>query len=153
LNIIIKAIPHKEQAYETVGDYAMLPNGVLDVVVSELGDARMEFLVGIHEAIEAGLMHFAGIPLQSSTDFDVLYEAARPDAEGWHDSTAVAAFLAIAGEDAPLPTVDSEPGDHPAAPYRKQHTLATAAERMLAAELGVDWHAYTEACEHAGSKA
>ena len=153
MNIIIKTIPHKEQAYETVGDYAMLPNGVLDVVVSDLGDERMEFLVGIHEAIEAGLMRFAGIPLRASTDFDVLYEAARPDADGWRDTTAVEAFLAMAGEDAPLPTTDSEPGDHPAAPYARQHTIATAAERMLAAELGVDWHAYTVACENAGSKA
>jgi DNA polymerase elongation subunit (family B) len=37
---------------------------------------------------------------------------------------------------------DSEPGDDPKAPYYRQHQIATAVERLLAVELGVDWGAY-----------
>ena len=35
-----------------------------------------------------------------------------------------------------------EPGDDPKAPYRKQHLIATGVEKLMAAELGVDWKAY-----------
>jgi hypothetical protein len=37
---------------------------------------------------------------------------------------------------------DTEPGDDPRAPYHKQHVFAENIERLLAAELGVDWSAY-----------
>jgi hypothetical protein len=37
---------------------------------------------------------------------------------------------------------DVEPGDHPDAPYKREHCFATGIERLLAAELGVDWTAY-----------
>jgi hypothetical protein len=35
-----------------------------------------------------------------------------------------------------------KPGDDPRAPYHKQHVFAENIERLLAAELGVDWSAY-----------
>jgi hypothetical protein len=155
MNISIRTIPHADQLYETVGNYFLIPNETdvarrLDVVVSDLRDWKMEFLIGIHETIESALMLAAGIPLIASTDFDVLYEAARPDEDGWRNSDAVDKFRAVIGPEDPLPTRDSEPGDHPASPYKRQHCFATAVERLLAAELAVDWEAYTIACENAG---
>jgi hypothetical protein len=37
---------------------------------------------------------------------------------------------------------EGEPGDSIKAPYYKQHQIATGIERILAAELGVDWNKY-----------
>jgi len=37
---------------------------------------------------------------------------------------------------------DSEPGDSELAPYYAEHQFATAIERRLAAELGVNWDHY-----------
>jgi hypothetical protein len=39
---------------------------------------------------------------------------------------------------------EAEPGDDPAAPYRREHFFATNIERLFAAELGVDWSEYEE---------
>jgi hypothetical protein len=43
-----------------------------------------------------------------------------------------------------LHTDSEEPGDAVGAPYRKQHCIATAVERLLCAELGVDWDRYNQ---------
>jgi hypothetical protein len=143
MKFTIRTIPHEDQAYDTVGDYEYVmhgkPESHIEVFVSNLGDERMEFLVAIHELIEAGLMHFAGIPLRASTDFDIEFEAAR-NIEGGSFEFRRRRYPG-----------DAEPGDSPDAPYKRQHTIATAAERMLAAELGVDWHEYTQLCEKAGA--
>ena len=40
---------------------------------------------------------------------------------------------------------DSEPGDDPNCPCRKEHFFVTSVERLLAAELGVDWAEYDAA--------
>ncbi len=37
---------------------------------------------------------------------------------------------------------EGEPGDDPRAPYYRQHQVASGIERLLAAELGVDWVTY-----------
>jgi hypothetical protein len=140
--MLIRTIPHGTQRYSTVGDYFDHSDVHLniEVVVSDMGDQRMEFLVGIHEAIEAGLMKFAGIPLQASTDFDVPYEADR-------DLALEASFRRAAGFGCPCDiTPTSEPGDDIHAPYYRAHQFATAVERMLAVELGVDWKAYEDRC-------
>ena len=36
-------------------------------------------------------------------------------------------------------------GDHPKAPYRKQHKFATMIERIVAWHIGVDWEKYEKA--------
>jgi hypothetical protein len=90
----------------------------LHVTVSKMSDQRYEFLVGMHEAIEAYLAVHAGISPAAVDKFDEAYEAGRKKGD------------------------DSEPGDDPRAPYRKQHVFAENIERLLATELGVDWSAY-----------
>jgi hypothetical protein len=37
---------------------------------------------------------------------------------------------------------DAEPGDHPKAPYKDEHTFATMVEMMMAQKLGVKWSDY-----------
>ena len=38
-----------------------------------------------------------------------------------------------------------EPGDHPGAPYRREHRAAYVPETFLADAFDLDWHAYQEA--------
>ncbi len=92
-------------------------NGVLRVKVSELPDWRYEALVAIHEIVEATLCRADGVTPEQVDAFDMAFKG------------------------------DSEPGDDPQAPYRRQHLMATAIEKMLAAALGVDWQAYERAIE------
>jgi hypothetical protein len=129
MHIYIDTIPHAEQRYPTVGDWKFAAEGgaitklgltkeVLNIKVSEMDNLDYEFLVGLHEMIEAYLCFKRGVPEEAITDFDKMFEATRPE-----DNT-------------------DEPGDHPNAPYRKEHFFATSIERLVAAELGVDWFEY-----------
>lgn len=127
--IQIESIPHESQRYPTVGDYWDDENGVEQIRVSEMGDWRYELLVAVHELIEKALTKHRGIAEEHISTFDINFENAR--AEG----------RAI-----------GEPGDHPHAPYRNEHFFATNLERLLAAELDVDWFEYDRHVESLGIK-
>jgi hypothetical protein len=118
LQIVIDTIPHSQQRYPPVGDWQIDKAGNLHITVSKMSDQRYEFLVGMHEAIEAYLAIHAGVSPEAVDKFDKSYEARRKRGD------------------------DSEPGDDPKTPYYRQHQIATAVERLLAVELGVDWSAY-----------
>jgi hypothetical protein len=113
-------IPHDQHRYETVGDYWYPVEGEADFRVSDMGNEDFEFLVLIHELIEAHLCRKRGISEPEIKAFDEAFEAAR--AEG---------------------NVD-EPGFDPAAPYLREHTFATVIEKLVAQELEVDWKEYDE---------
>lgn len=121
MKITIETIPHDQQRYPTVGDWMWEPSGDLTIKVSELGDWRYNALVGLHELVEVLKCKHDGVTQESVDAFDIAYEKARAEDD------------------------DSEPGDSPDAPYKAQHCLATGIERILAAELGVDWKAYDDA--------
>jgi hypothetical protein len=121
MKITIETIPHETQRYPTVGDWFYEPNGDLTIKVSELGDWRYNALVGLHELVEVLKCKYDGVTQEEVDKFDIAYEKTRPEDD------------------------DSEPGDSIDAPYRKQHCLATGVERILAAELGVDWKSYDDA--------
>jgi hypothetical protein len=118
LHIVIETIDHSKQRYPTVGDWQIDKAGNLHITVSKMSDQRYEFLIGMHEAIEAYLAIHAGVSPEAVDKFDRAYEAKRK------------------------PGDDSEPGDDPRAPYHREHVFATKVERLLAHELGVDWSAY-----------
>lgn len=120
--ISVQVIPHKRQAYETVGDYATV-DSCLTVKVSDMGNRDYEFLVAIHEIVEAYLCRKRWITDEEITAFDIEFEAKRTLGDL------------------------SEPGDDPAAPYHIQHGYATAVERMLCAALGVSWQEYEQAVQ------
>lgn len=122
--IVVESLPFDQMRYPSAGDYLTDETGCLEVWVASLPDHRYEFLVAIHEIIEATLCRDAGVTDAEIDAFDMQYEADR--ALGHHSP-------------------DSEPGDDPGAPYRRQHLMATAIEKMLAAAMGVDWRAYEEA--------
>jgi len=118
MEIIIKTIPHNEHRYETVGDYWKDNEEKMQIRVSELGNSDMEFLVSLHELIEAYLIYKRGISEQSITDFDIKFNESGKE---------------------------GEPGDDKEAPYRKEHFFATSIERLMCAELNINWEDYDKA--------
>ncbi len=121
MKIQLRTIPHSEQRYETCGDWENLPEGSLRISVSDMGNDDYAFLVAIHELVEVWLCNKRGITDEAVSAFDIEYEKNRPEGD------------------------ESEPGDHPDAPYRKEHFFATNIERMIALELGLDWEKYSKA--------
>lgn len=120
MKIIIETIKHEDQRYTTCGDWFYEVDGTLHIKVSELSDKRREVLIAIHELVEVLLCEDAGVTQLAVDEFDKQYEASR------------------------APDNFDEPGDDPMAPYVRQHCLATSVERMLAAEMGVNWKEYEE---------
>jgi hypothetical protein len=123
MKIQLRTIPHSQQRYETVGDWQIHSDGSISIDVSDMGNEDYAFLVAIHEAVEVWLCRKRGITQDAVDAFDIAYEENRPK-----DDT-------------------SEPGDHPDAPYQREHQFATRIERQLAEELGVPWEAYNAVVE------
>lgn len=91
-------------------------------MVSDMGDWKKEALIAFHELAEVLMCTAAGISEPDIMAFDVEFEKNRK------------------------PGNDDEPGDDPNAPYRKQHLIAEGLEKVLAAEMGLDWKEYGQAC-------
>lgn len=119
--ISVEVIPHAAQNYESCGDYMTDDSGLMHVSVSDMGNPDYEFLVAIHEIVEAKLCQKRGITDAEITAFDVEFEDKRK------------------------PGDVSEPGDQPLAPYASEHCTATAVERLMCAALGVSWQDYESA--------
>lgn len=121
MRIIIETIDHKDQDYDTVGNWNFTEINEeceLSISVSDMGNWRYEALVGIHEALEAILCYDRGVSEQSVTDFDVSF------------------------------TGNGEPGDALKAPYRKEHRFATKIEKMICKEFNIDWKAYSKTVDN-----
>lgn len=114
MNTRIDTIAHRYQRYDTCGDWRF-SFGNLRVTVSRLDNEDYEFLIGLHEMIEAYLCLKAGISQQSVDEFDTSFAG------------------------------DGEPGDDSRAPYWQQHRFATHIERQVAVILNVDWDDYSNA--------
>ncbi len=115
MRINVETIPHEDQRYPTVGDY-WNEDGVEQVRISKMMDWRYEILVTVHELIEMAITKHRGISERAITAFQVTFKK---------DRGSGAAF--------------GEPGDQRDAPSRREHFFATNLERLLAAELDVDW--------------
>lgn len=140
MKIIIETIPHSEQRYPTTGDWVTRGEDI-HVLVSDLSNWRMETLVGIHEAIEALLCRHAGVTQEQVDEFDTQFESARSHYTVRTRPGHGTEFKFLGGW---IP-INAEPGDHPDAPYYRQHQVATGIERILATLLDVDWSEYEEA--------
>lgn len=117
MDIIIKTIPESEQRAEVNGcDWFWDEQGNLQVRISPMSDWRYEVLLAVHEATEAIMCKFNGVSQKSVDEFDIEYDKTH--------------------------TFDLNAGDDPAAPYKLEHTFATAIERILAGVLRVDWLTY-----------
>lgn len=118
-SIIIKIIPHKEQRYDTCGDYWLDESGDIQLRISELGDSKSEMAVLIHELVELGLVLQNAIPIEKIDDFDTKFEKLRG-----REPTLIG---------------EQEPGDMVSAPYHREHVFATKVERMYLKEARGDW--------------
>jgi hypothetical protein len=60
--ITIETIPAAKMRYPTVGDWQFKPDGTLHITVSRMTDRRYEFLLALHELVEALLYKATGVP-------------------------------------------------------------------------------------------
>lgn len=127
MKIDIKTIPHREQRYNTVGDYFSDKKG-LHFRISDLGCWEFEAAVLLHELTEYFWVKMKGIKISDIDAFDMYFEKERE--------------MGIHSEDA-------EPGDDPKSPYHIGHCLATAVERLWIGVSGKSWEMYAQACENA----
>ena len=125
----ISQVPQRKLRYVTVGDW--IPGKPAQIRVSRMKDQRYVFLVALHEMIEYELCKMHGIKDREVVAFDVNFEAERR---------------------MNLHPVDAEPGDHPKAPYRREHEFATMIEMMVAQKLGVSWSDYEKTVLSLGPK-
>lgn len=124
MKIIIETIEHKDQRYNTCGDWYWDEDGAMHVKVSRLPfhESTSILLVGVHELVEALLCCRKGISQQQVDEFDLHFTS-----------------LGVA-----------EPGDHPDCPYRREHFMATTIERILAQHMNIDWEQYEREIEKLG---
>ena len=113
LNVTIKTIPSGEHRYPTTGDW-LWKDGKLTILVSDLNDTDDEFLVAIHELVEAYLCKVRGITQREVDSWDKHYE--KLIKEG-------------------LVPKDGEPGDDIHAPYMEEHKAADAIEGLVEIEI------------------
>lgn len=104
--------------YPTVGDWQAWTNGKILATVSSMASPDAEFVILLHEIIEAYLCRKRGITGEQVAAFDRIFELER--GAGLHSSMA-------------------EPGDHPQAPYRREHQFSTMIEMAVFHELGGAW--------------
>jgi hypothetical protein len=103
--IEIRFIPESEQRYATLGDWTFQGETLL---ISASGDTQDEqFLVALHELVEAYLCDKHGVNQDAVDEFDMSFED------------------------------DGEPGDSSAAPYRVEHRDACLVEHIVARFLGL----------------
>lgn len=119
MRITVKTIRNTSQRYATVGDWQWDKMGGLKVTASWMKYAgwRGSMAVAVHEIVEALLCKSEGIEESRVDEFDMNYD----------NRNALC-----------------EPGDHPDCPYRHQHAIASAIERLLVEGLGLNWSKYEE---------
>ena len=111
----IVTIKHKHQRYNTIGDWFDGEKGTF-INVSELANRDYEFLIMIHEMIEAYICRRTGVTQKEVDKFD-------------------------------FKSKDDEPGDNPKAPYHAAHMFASAIERLIACNFGINWQQYEKKIE------
>lgn len=141
MKILIETIRHEDQRYDTCGDWTVSPTGNWHISVSSLHNWRREVLIAIHELIEMALCRHKGISTKDVDDFDVDYQRKLQHLAECNDGTAC---RDANHEQLRKETSAEEPGDSKLAPYYKQHQIATGIERLLAAELEVNWLEYED---------
>lgn len=121
MQLEIVTVPHRDQRYDTVGDWYVAPDGTWRIQISKLDDWRHWILVAVHELVEMALCTHNNVSSGAVDRFDKAYESNRPEGDV------------------------SDPGDSAQAPYKREHCVATAIERLMCAELDVDWEDYEDA--------
>lgn len=128
-NIRLEIIPHKQQRYETIGDWFRTSPNRWTIRSSLLKNRRHSELILMHEFLEWRLCQIRKIKQRDCDQFDKDYEKFRADGK----------LTAACGC-----KIQEEPGDDIHAPYHECHVAASECEMILARYLDVDWLAYSE---------
>lgn len=111
MKISIQTKPQNEMRYDTWGDWRWEEDVLMiEVVENEVPTLDHQFLIALHELVEAYLCFRRGITQESVDAFDMNWKG-KPD---------------------------EEPGDDPKAPYGKEHRFAMLMEHLMAKELGLN---------------
>lgn len=113
-HIKIDIVPHKDQRYDTIGDWYFIDD-VLHIVISDLGHFEYSALVAIHELIESIECSINGVSTQQVDDYDFNHKDAGS-----------------ANLDANITS-----------PYFKEHNDATAIEWLLSRLFKINWQDYS----------
>lgn len=120
MNIDIKVVTHDQMRPNVHGAdwYFEIRDGVETLVVriEPMANWKYEALLQMHEAFEAILCKASGVTVEQVDKFDTQYDLTHP--------------------------IDCNAGDDPEAPYRREHTYATAVERIMAGAMNVCWDTY-----------
>jgi hypothetical protein len=117
--IFSQTIDHKNQRYDTAGDYTFDDEKERwDFLISKMDKAEYEFMVFVHELVEAFLCYRNGVAEEDITNFDLAH-IEHPD-----------------------------PGRIKTAPYHTEHMFAMKIERMLCKKLGLNWEKYDGSFEN-----
>jgi hypothetical protein len=114
-------VPYNTMRYPTAGDWILGRGGVSHISVAKMGNRDYEFLVALHELVEAYLC--------------VKHGVTQTQVDAW--------------DMGPGKHLD-EPGDDPGAPYHTEHMFASHIETLMAQKLGVNWADYEKAIEDLG---
>ena len=117
----VELVKHEDQRYPTVGDWYFEDEAIV-IRVSDVNNPLYSMLVAIHEIVEVVLCQQHGINQEDVDAFDTAHSLL-------HDPKY------------------PEPGEDPAAPYFKEHAIATLVERLVARSAGVHWLTYSDAID------
>ncbi len=119
-SIVVRTIPHRNQRYNTVGDWEIMGSTVW-ISVSDTGNWKYNMAVALHEIAEALMCISNGRKQEDIDNFDSAFENDRKKGN------------------------TDEPGDDPFAPYQREHGIATGFERILLVEMDANWMEYEKA--------
>jgi hypothetical protein len=114
VDIKIEFIPKKKMRYDTLDDY-QYKKGVLTFQIADTGNKVYNMLLLFHSMIEQFTAECKDITSEDVDDFDFAHDKYR-----------------------------GEIGDLPNCPYRDQHGLAMALERILCSYLGIPWKTFDD---------
>ena len=88
--------------------------GILHFRITKTGNQVYDRILLMHEMIEQFLTQFKGVTDKEVDEFDFDFKG------------------------------KGEPGDDPKCPYRNEHSIATAVERIICGHLGICWKTYDD---------
>jgi hypothetical protein len=111
-NISIKTVDKKKIRNGGIGDYKRGVDGSLHILVARMKNKDYEFLVAIHELVEAWLADRHGVNYKEIDQYDKEYKG------------------------------PGEPGETKDAPYKEEHKFANKIEYLVGKELEIDMKDY-----------
>lgn len=110
--IVIKIINHKDQRYDTWGDYWIEDDGTVQFRISRFENSYNVMPLLVHEFLEFWRCMAEGIKEPDITDYDLAH------------------------------LEDDDPGMNLDAPYHKEHLQSMGIERFICMQDGIDFETY-----------